>query len=334
MTIQKISNAILYGLSSDTKPTTYANNTLFIETDTANIYQSQSGVWTLFSGASTYTSVGKTSNYTLTATDARIRADATSGALTLTLPTAVGITGKHYGVKKIDTSTNFVIIDPNSSETIEGLSTWELRSTGADIEFISDGTNWRVITYDELDITGYRRVGTTPNRWYIGGLVGATAIGAGAALVTNTLYATPFITSKIVTANSLGVNVGTGVGSTAVRLGIYKDDGNLYPGALVAEISTQPSTVTTTTFVSGTFTSSPVLQPGIYWLVMNTSGAPNLKTVAVAGAIPILGIDNTAASTAFGLGWSVTRTYAALGTPFTASGAVLTTIPAIYIRLA
>ena len=334
MTIQKISNALLYGLSSDTKPTIYANNALFVETDTGNIYQSQAGAWTLFISSSTFSNVTKTGNYTLTATDVRIRADATSAAFTLTLPTAVGKTGKHYGVKKIDTSTNFVIIDPNASETIEGMSTWELRSTGADVEFVSDGTNWHVIDYDEFDISGYKRAGTTPNRWYIGGLVGATAIGAGAALVTNTLYATPFIASDIVTVNSLGVNVSTGVGSTAVRLGIYKDDGNLYPGALVAEISTQPSTVTTATFASGTFSSSPILQPGLYWLVINTSGAPNLKTVAVAGAMPILGIDNTAATTAFGLGWSVARTYAALGTPFTASGAVLTTIPAIYIRLA
>ena len=52
MTIQKVNNALLYGVSGDTKPTNYADNTLFFEQDTGSIYRSASGSWSLFRGAS------------------------------------------------------------------------------------------------------------------------------------------------------------------------------------------------------------------------------------------------------------------------------------------
>src|SRR5688572_20985072 len=160
MAIQKITNALLYGLSSDTKPTTYANNTLFIETDTGNIYQSQSAAWSLFIGASTFNSVSKTSAYTLTALDTRIRADATSAAFTLTLPTAVDITGKTYGFKKVDVSTNIVTIDPNSTQTVEGLDNWKLRYPNDYVEIVSDGANWRVIGQSEYTQESFFRKGS------------------------------------------------------------------------------------------------------------------------------------------------------------------------------
>ena len=72
------------------------------------------------------------SNTTLTDAHAIIFADATSAAFTITLPTAVNRTGKRYRIKKTDSSGNYVIIDGNGTETIDGLLTWELRvSDGA-----------------------------------------------------------------------------------------------------------------------------------------------------------------------------------------------------------
>jgi alanine dehydrogenase len=52
--IQKILNSILYGASGDTKPTVYANNTLFFEQDTGTIYRWNSGgsSWDILVGAS------------------------------------------------------------------------------------------------------------------------------------------------------------------------------------------------------------------------------------------------------------------------------------------
>lgn len=70
--------------------------------------------------------------------------DATSGAFTVTLPTAVGISGKIFEFFKTDASANAVTIDGNSTETI-GLSlTRALAMRGDSIEIISDGANWQV----------------------------------------------------------------------------------------------------------------------------------------------------------------------------------------------
>lgn len=53
MAIQKLTNWILYGLAADTKPTTYSNNSLFVEQDTGKIYRWNAGgtSWDIFLGA-------------------------------------------------------------------------------------------------------------------------------------------------------------------------------------------------------------------------------------------------------------------------------------------
>lgn len=60
MAVQKISNALLYCLAADTKPTTYPTNTLCYVVDTGDIYR-WNGSWVLLNGASkTETLTGKT----------------------------------------------------------------------------------------------------------------------------------------------------------------------------------------------------------------------------------------------------------------------------------
>lgn len=73
-----------------------------------------------------------------------ILANATSGAITLTLGSAVG-NNVSYSIKKIDSSTNFVTIDANASETIDGALTIVLKDQYNYVQIVSDGTNWVVI---------------------------------------------------------------------------------------------------------------------------------------------------------------------------------------------
>ena len=87
----------------------------------------------------------KTSAYTVLITDSVILADATSAAFTLTLPAAASSSGKVFSVKKIDSSLNAVIIDPNSSELIDGATTFSLTEQYQSISFISNGTAWFII---------------------------------------------------------------------------------------------------------------------------------------------------------------------------------------------
>ena len=53
MAIQRVSNFIIYGLAADTKPTVFANNTLFVEQDTGKIYRWNAGgtSWDILIGA-------------------------------------------------------------------------------------------------------------------------------------------------------------------------------------------------------------------------------------------------------------------------------------------
>lgn len=87
------------------------------------------------------TVVSKTANYTLDATDDVVIADGTGGAFALTLPTAVGITGKYYYFDRSDLTLNAVTITPNGSETIDGASSILLSRS---LIVFSDGANWKI----------------------------------------------------------------------------------------------------------------------------------------------------------------------------------------------
>jgi hypothetical protein len=96
----------------------------------------------------------KTNAYPLTASDHIILADATTAALTLTLPTAVGFSGI-YQIDAISTGTNLVTVATSNGETIiapgsTGVATITLGTqvSGAPyqaLELASDNTNWRII---------------------------------------------------------------------------------------------------------------------------------------------------------------------------------------------
>lgn len=52
MVIKNVTDAILHGVSGDTKPTSYPANTILLEQDTGNIYSYNGSSWNLFRGAS------------------------------------------------------------------------------------------------------------------------------------------------------------------------------------------------------------------------------------------------------------------------------------------
>jgi hypothetical protein len=80
----------------------------------------------------------KTSAYTAAAFDF-VRADATSGGFTVTLPGSP-TTGDKVRVKKTDSSANIVTV----AGTIDGATNWRLLDQWACMEVIYDGTDWKV----------------------------------------------------------------------------------------------------------------------------------------------------------------------------------------------
>ncbi len=89
----------------------------------------------------------KTGNYTATLDDDTILVDATSGAITITLPAASTATNKVLTVKKIDSSANTVTVAPNEAETIDGATTMVLSAPWGPYRAQCDGTAWFAISY-------------------------------------------------------------------------------------------------------------------------------------------------------------------------------------------
>lgn len=82
--------------------------------------------------------------YTILSTDDTIIGDASSSPFTATLPTAVGIAGKRYTIKRISASNN-VTLAGDGSETIDGAASKALATQYAFLTVQSDGTSWHII---------------------------------------------------------------------------------------------------------------------------------------------------------------------------------------------
>jgi hypothetical protein len=87
-----------------------------------------------------YTSISTAT--TLDATQNVVDVDATSASVAITLPTAVGINGREYVIRKLDSSANTVTITPNGSETVNGSSDIVLDEQYESTIIYSDGANW------------------------------------------------------------------------------------------------------------------------------------------------------------------------------------------------
>lgn len=80
--------------------------------------------------------------YNASITDGFIKADCTSNAITVNLPTAVGNDGSVLDIKKVDSTTNTVTVETNSTETIDGSDGIEIINQYDNYTILSDGSNW------------------------------------------------------------------------------------------------------------------------------------------------------------------------------------------------
>jgi hypothetical protein len=124
----------------------------------------------------------RTNPRTVTATtlvnplDDLIQANATSGAITLTLETAVACDGRRHTFKKIDATANAVTIACTGGQTIDGAATKAIAAQYDTLTVISDGANWKNL-----------------NTYIAAGGGGGVTSVSGTAPVTSTGGATPAI---------------------------------------------------------------------------------------------------------------------------------------------
>jgi len=83
------------------------------------------------------------SPYTVLKLQTVLLCNTTTGSITLNLPTAVGMTGKPYVIKKT-VLANVLTIDPSGAETIGGYATMLIKEI-KQITIMSDGSNWLVL---------------------------------------------------------------------------------------------------------------------------------------------------------------------------------------------
>lgn len=93
----------------------------------------------------TFATATKTSGYTIGASDTVIFADATSGNVTITLPTASSLSGYRFYVKRIDGSANTCSIARSSTDTIDGATSVSLDLQYTSLTLVSNGSAWYII---------------------------------------------------------------------------------------------------------------------------------------------------------------------------------------------
>lgn len=87
-----------------------------------------------------------TGNVTLATTDQVVVVDATSAAVTVTLPAVAGMpAGTWYAIKKTDATGNTVTVDANASETIDGATTQVITGRYTTLTIVSDGSSWHIV---------------------------------------------------------------------------------------------------------------------------------------------------------------------------------------------
>lgn len=145
---------------------------------------------------------------------------------------------------------------------------------------------------------------------------GAYYQSVGTMFVNGKLYAVPFSVPRAITIDRIAIEVATAESGKSIRLGIYKNGTNLYPGELLLDAGTVSGASTGLKAI----TISQPLSKGLYWLVLVSDCTATLKLRTFYATDIILGHSLAHFWGACG-GWSVAQAYGALPDPFTAGGA-------------
>jgi len=86
-----------------------------------------------------------TTPYTVLADDKLIVVDCTIGDITVNVPAAADNDKRTLYFKKIDSTENKMIIDPNGTEKIDGETTQEMWAQYEAISIVSNGTEWWIV---------------------------------------------------------------------------------------------------------------------------------------------------------------------------------------------
>ena len=180
------------------------------------------------------------------------------------------------------------------------------------------------------DLFNFRRTGN----YYASFITGGAQTTQGLASA-NSLRAFPLYVPKLSRFDRIAVRVTTAATGTTprVRLGIYKDNGNVYPGSLTLDAGELD---VSTTGVKE-LTINTTLTEGLYWIVLVGQDTTSLAVAATPNTdhYPIVGYESDLSGTPLHA-WAHVQTYGALPVSYPTSSPTGWTlhIPLIALRKA
>jgi len=150
------------------------------------------------------------------------------------------------------------------------------------------------------------------------------------------LRVAPWVLRRPVAIDRIGAVVTTvGEANSKVRLGVYADTGNAYPGALLLDAGQINGDSATTQEITVALT----LAPGIYWIGGVSQACattpPTVRIAAAAWVPPLtLSIGTSVAAGAATMGYQQTGVTGALPSTFSATVTATTTPPRVFVRVA
>jgi len=153
--------------------------------------------------------------------------------------------------------------------------------------------------------------------------VATTSLTTSGATGNGTMRTTPFYVPRALTLSRITAEVtAAGDAASVVRLGIYADDGNGYPGALVLDAGTIPGNVTG----AAEIIINQALSPGLYHIATVVQGVtttqPTLRTINAVTAPAVSYGTALPGGGTWGVGYKQTGVTGALPANFTSTYAL------------
>lgn len=215
-----------------------------------------------------------------------VLANAVAASFTVTLPAASA--GVQIAVKKTDISTNAVTVIGTSNATIDGDTSCTIAGTGTVVQFVSDGTNWRVQGTANLNVgTDSMQMLTVPNYqpgyWYDRrtplpfGPPGQAGSGSPYTAASTLVYVPQFCHRSLIidTLAVMTLSASPPTSGATVRIGLYAATGSSYvPGARLYDWGIM--TLTAAGGVTCTMSAAGTLPKGWSWWGLSFNAtAPN-----------------------------------------------------------
>lgn len=138
----------LGGLSGGTNNAFISDNRTYTGNYVLNFTSTNSSVFAGNVSVAGFSSALRTdagTTVTVGALDSTVLLSAAAGTIIATLPTAVGITGRKYLVKRTGAGVGTYTVATTSAQTIDGAATYALTILYKYVEVQSDGANWSII---------------------------------------------------------------------------------------------------------------------------------------------------------------------------------------------